>query len=224
MKGELTMKTYLTGEALYTKLCEMGAARWTKGEHDRIYFNRAGRDLLGLTLEYYNTGNIRYAELNGESISNSRARKLCAWLETVYYDCKTGKLCWRAGTCPNSDYADVLMEAINTIPAPESDDEPASETEAETDAPETDAVEGISETNAATPEFDPNGATIALAEYARRLGKKPVVAVQRAERGSFKTAFKSGGTWLINETEAWIDRRVKSGKYIGVSRPDRRKK
>lgn len=196
------MKNYLTGESLYTKLCEMGASRWTKGDHDRIYLNRAGRDLLGLTLEHYNTGNIRSAELNGESISNGRARELCAWLETVYYDCKTGKLCWRVGTCPNSDYAADLLDAINTIPAPESDDTPAPE--AKEDASET------SETT--TPAIDPNGAVIALAEYARRLGKKPIVAMQRAERGRFQSAFKSGGTWLINETEPWVDGRIKSGK------------
>ena len=57
---------------------------------------------------------------------------------------------------------------------------------------------------------------ISLAEYARRHGKDPATARQRAGRNAFKTAHKVGRDWLIDENEAWNDARVRSGKYIGA--------
>ena len=107
---------YLTGESLYERLVKMGASRWQKGSHDRIYLNSLGYKLLGLHIERYNTGNIRHAELNGESISNSRASALCNWLSSLYLDVATGSLKWR-DRCPNEDYADMIFHAINTISA-----------------------------------------------------------------------------------------------------------
>lgn len=59
-------------------------------------------------------------------------------------------------------------------------------------------------------------ADITLIEYARRHGKTRATAQQRAVRGSFQTAHKVGGTWLIDEDEPWIDGRIRSGKYIGA--------
>ena len=47
-----------------------GFSRWTKAGMDRLYINSTR---CGLELDYYKTGNIHYAELNGEHISNSRA-------------------------------------------------------------------------------------------------------------------------------------------------------
>lgn len=54
---------------------------------------------------------------------------------------------------------------------------------------------------------------IALADYARKLGKNPANARQMAGRGSFDTAIKIGRDWLIDPTEPWPDRRVKTGRY-----------
>jgi len=50
-----------------------GFSRWQKGNMDRLYINSTR---IGLSCEYYKTGNIRSAELNGESISNCRARAI----------------------------------------------------------------------------------------------------------------------------------------------------
>lgn len=52
---------------------------WQKAGKHRIYFN----DLpsrLGLRTWHYNTGNISSAELDGERISNSQAKKLLSRL------------------------------------------------------------------------------------------------------------------------------------------------
>lgn len=68
------------------KIIEMseqnGFKRWTKGDYDRLYINDF--ELLGLFVDYYNTGNVCYAEFNGEKISNRQAKKMlnCA----VYID------------------------------------------------------------------------------------------------------------------------------------------
>lgn len=52
--------------------------RWQKGSMDRIYINNA-RDIymkaIGLELDYYNTGNLARATLNGERISNAEGRR-----------------------------------------------------------------------------------------------------------------------------------------------------
>ena len=54
-------------------------------------------------------------------------------------------------------------------------------------------------------------AMIPLAEYARRLEKGEDSARRIARTGGFKTAVKIGNTWLIDEDEPWVDRRVKTG-------------
>jgi hypothetical protein len=64
-----------------------GGKEWTSGAKHRIYFNDL-HTWYGLTGETYNTGNISYAELDGEKISNSRARKIISELSLckVWYD------------------------------------------------------------------------------------------------------------------------------------------
>ena len=57
---------------------------------------------------------------------------------------------------------------------------------------------------------------IALAEYARRNGKDPATARQRAGRGAFQTAVKIGRDWLIDDAEPWTDARIRSGIYVGT--------
>jgi len=58
-------------------------------------------------------------------------------------------------------------------------------------------------------------AIIPLAEYARQHGKTTGAALQIARKEGFKTAYKPGRDWLIDEDEPYPDRRVKSGKYVG---------
>lgn len=62
---------------------------------------------------------------------------------------------------------------------------------------------------------------ITLKEYAGRHGRTPATARQMALRGGFTTARKIGRDWMIDESEPWPDRRVKSGQYVGWR--DRRK-
>ncbi len=62
-------------------------------------------------------------------------------------------------------------------------------------------------------------AMIPLKEYAERLGKNPIVARQKAQRGGFITATKMGRDWIIDENEPYIDKRIKSGSYVNWRKP-----
>src|SRR4051812_32498677 len=53
----------------------IGGNLWERGGRRRVYLNDWAT-LAGLRVERYNSGNISYAELDGEQISNGRAYKL----------------------------------------------------------------------------------------------------------------------------------------------------
>lgn len=63
-----------------------GFNRWTKGNMDRLYFNieKSG----DLELDYYKSGNLRSADLDGERISNAEACRLLA--VKCFIDLKNG--------------------------------------------------------------------------------------------------------------------------------------
>ena len=65
-------------------------------------------------------------------------------------------------------------------------------------------------------------AMISLKEYAERHGRDPATFRQKALRGGFKTAQKIGRDWMIDEHEPLEDKRIKSGKYIGVRDKNRK--
>jgi hypothetical protein len=73
------------------RLIQLGS-RWQKAGFDRIYFNNLA-EWYGLECGYYNTGNISWATLDGEKISNNSARKIGAALGwgKVWYDMNTGR-------------------------------------------------------------------------------------------------------------------------------------
>ena len=56
---------------------------------------------------------------------------------------------------------------------------------------------------------------ISLVEYAKSHDKDPANARRMAAAGRFATARKIGRNWVIEDTEPWPDRRVKTGKYVG---------
>lgn len=96
---------------LIAALENKGFKRWTKGDMDRLYIDPT---CIGLELEFYKTGNVSNAYLNGERISNTRGREMKA--AKCYIDITAGK-------CVSS--YDVFVEAMEQILA---------ETEAELDA------------------------------------------------------------------------------------------
>lgn len=65
------------------KLEDLGGSRWTKNDKDRLYFNAVD---LGLEVEHYKSGSIRYAFIGDERISNAEAGRLMAckfWVDVA---------------------------------------------------------------------------------------------------------------------------------------------
>ena len=77
----------MMNEKMINELVNMGANRWMKGGYDRLYI---APEVLGLKCDRYKSGNVRYAEFNGERISNSLAREM---LESkCYIDLSTNEI------------------------------------------------------------------------------------------------------------------------------------
>lgn len=77
-------------KSIETKLLELGAKIWERGGKKRIYINESLLlAVFGLELEFYNTGNIAGAWLNGERISNKKAFKHVQ--NRIYFDCNLNK-------------------------------------------------------------------------------------------------------------------------------------
>lgn len=93
-------KNSINIEALEKK----GFNRWTKGNMDRLYFSleKSG----DLKLDYYKSGNLRSADLDGERISNAEACRLLA--VKCFIDLKNGnKMVVQYG---REDAQDVVRE------------------------------------------------------------------------------------------------------------------
>lgn len=72
------------------KLEALGLTHWIKGDMDRIYINNKDlKSVFGLEIEYYKSGNIKSAVLNGDKISNNKAYGLLR--NKIYFDCKSNK-------------------------------------------------------------------------------------------------------------------------------------
>lgn len=59
---------------------------------------------------------------------------------------------------------------------------------------------------------------IPLTVYAAQHGVNGTYLRAKARAGKFDTAVKLGRDWLISPDEPLIDRRIKTGKYIGAKR------
>jgi len=97
------------------KLKEIGC-EWQKNDMHRIYFNNIA-ELLGMEIEWYKTGTIRNAKINGETISNTKANSIRKFAK-VWYDVKTGTF-----ECKDIEkkYFDMIVEELErqATPAPE---------------------------------------------------------------------------------------------------------
>ena len=71
---------------------------WKKSNGETRWYINNWKELIGLTVEYHNTGNVSYVELAGQEISNNRYKKYISgtkvWLdddEEIHIDyCQDG--------------------------------------------------------------------------------------------------------------------------------------
>ncbi|WP_431935763.1 helix-turn-helix domain-containing protein [Micromonospora sp. RP3T] len=117
------MTTY-TPEQIET----IGGKPWSSGDGriNRVYINPGlFARLMGLEVSYYNTGNIRHAEINGEHISNAEAGRILA--SKVYLE--AGKLHIRTDSRWHEDdilaaiATEVERTTTETTPADDSSDD-----------------------------------------------------------------------------------------------------
>lgn len=75
-------------------LTALGGKLWEQHGKRRVYFNELSR-FLGLEANFYNTGNVSSATLNGDKISNSQARRmLWACAGKLWWDASDEKFHW----------------------------------------------------------------------------------------------------------------------------------
>ena len=102
-------------ESVIKKLVEMGATRWTKGEHDRLYLNNAAHKLIGFEIVdiYKSSGRISLARFNGRTISNSYATDIANSLRNIYIDLGTNQINYRCSA--DRDVIGYVREAIANL-------------------------------------------------------------------------------------------------------------
>lgn len=84
----MTQRTYAAEQ-----IEAIGGRRWTKAGHDRVYINSdVWTQLIGLETVRYNSGNIAGATLNGEQISNARAKDIIGCISKIYWDAEDGQI------------------------------------------------------------------------------------------------------------------------------------
>lgn len=85
-----------------------GFKRWTKGSYDRLYIRPT---LVGLELDFYNTGNVRNASVNGRAVSNAAGRRIRE--AKVYIDVMTGKVYCSSGEAPElAENVQKILEEV----------------------------------------------------------------------------------------------------------------
>ena len=98
----------MLSEKMIKSFEDAGAKRWTKGAFDRLYINA---NVLGYNIEYYNTGNVAYAEApDGEKISNSCAKRILG--HKTYINIEDGSI---HTECKEYGYEDALNSFVNRI-------------------------------------------------------------------------------------------------------------
>lgn len=96
----------------------IGGNRWQRGDFDRVYLNDWER-FIGLEITRYNTGNIRFAVLGNETISNSEAGRILGAVRKVYFDVPTRevRVQWGHGEPRSFDREDLAKAIFSGIRA-----------------------------------------------------------------------------------------------------------
>lgn len=101
-------QAWAAARATPSRLVAIGGKVWVAGDKNRIYFNNLA-ELLGLECEFYKTGNVSCALLDGKVISNSKGSNL-------FRQCRQGKVWFEAGefhsTGMHEENAAAIISAI----------------------------------------------------------------------------------------------------------------
>jgi len=119
MTKEPEPKEQKPGKGAKEGLIELGGKHWQSGDKskERVYLSNALLEkLIGLKTDRYGTGNISSASLQGEKISNSRAREIISGFgQNPYYDLREKKL--EMGT----EFYDTVLKQIQDMGVSDAD-------------------------------------------------------------------------------------------------------
>lgn len=119
----------LSASDMRDRLYKSGLKKWTGGGGQERYYVGKGKDgdaqikeLFGVEVDRYNTGNIRSCKIDGEQISNSKARNIVYSLQNgAYYNAVSGE--WKGipeGVTPKlQGRPDTPTPATSKAPAKE---------------------------------------------------------------------------------------------------------
>jgi len=105
-------------QTLIKILTDAGGKLWEKtteyGDLSRVYFNaELITEFIGLSVKYYNSGNICGASLDRSSISHAEAYRILNGIGKTYYDFANGKFHWTANYGGYvSDYCKTLRQML----------------------------------------------------------------------------------------------------------------
>lgn len=110
------------------KLVALGGKRWTKGDHDRIYFEAVAlHELIDGDIDFHKSGNVSFVDVPGvEKAANARA------ILKTYIDAKTGEWAIR----PDHEVTRGYLAALEAAAVKWEDAPVAEETEAQAPAAE----------------------------------------------------------------------------------------
>ncbi len=89
-----------------------GGKLWEKGGKRRMYFNHSA---WGLKVDYYKTGNISRAEINGVTVSNSEASR-CLGVK-IWYDLDDGRFYTQGTERLHGLAQDAICEFVQMLQA-----------------------------------------------------------------------------------------------------------
>jgi len=101
-------------EKIITCLVELGGNHWEKYGKNRVYFDGSKLAVsLGYEWDNYNTGNISYAKLDGEKISNSEMNRVLNSLNCkLYYDLDDEKFHWYTSPGIRQEHIEMGIEFL----------------------------------------------------------------------------------------------------------------
>ena len=96
----------------------IGGRCWQKNGMDRVYLNDF-ETVPGLELDHYKSGNISYAALDGETISNAEGGRLSTAVDKVYFDAADGKvhIKWGWGSPRSLDRDEIASRIFTAVRA-----------------------------------------------------------------------------------------------------------
>ena len=106
--------TTTTATITAQQILDLGGREWIGGNGQRRIYLNEWHELAGLEISRYKSGNISYAAVNGERISNNRARVLAS--ASVWWDVDAGELRHTIRSAAESarldDVADALIDNL----------------------------------------------------------------------------------------------------------------